>query len=183
MPETHAYGRIQGRGNKYSHKINDIILDYLVIQQMDYGFKNTDEWGIHKGGYKSHSLSDIARVVRNGMKRDFLGKGLKRVVSWDTIIGHVDDIKGMGWVAEDPKRGTNNERYFHLSGNLRLKSGGLKFIAKRLIGLDGTIVEHITDAIHNRIPNYFQISNYYFHYFHLFPGARVNLRYPCIIFL
>jgi DNA-binding transcriptional ArsR family regulator len=174
MPNVqHAYGRIQRRGNKYSHKINDVILDYMVVEWLDFVRKNVDGWGIPKGGHKLHSLSDIARVVR---------KRMNSVVSWDTIMGHVNDLRDVGWVAEDPERGANKKRYFHLSGTIRLKSR-VRFIAQRLVGLDGTIVEHITDAIQTRIPNYFQMPNYYYHYFYLFPGARVNLRYPCITFL
>jgi hypothetical protein len=91
----------------------------MVNEEEDYEWKNTDtdEWGIHKHKwdhdhkhkhqYRPHSLSDIGEVVRKDMKR----KG----ISWDTIIGHLDDIKDAGWVEEDPKRGSNNERYFRLT--------------------------------------------------------------------
>lgn len=127
----HGFGRIQGKGNKYSHKINDIILDHMVNEEIDDEWKSTDtdtdEWGIHKWDhrYKPHSLSDIAEVVRKGMKKNFLGKRKKRIVSWDTIRGHMDDLKDAKWVEEDPKRGSNNERNFFLT---RLRLNDLDFM-------------------------------------------------------
>ena len=55
---------------------------------------------------KRYKLSDIASLVREYMKRE---------VSWDTIISHLDELVSNGILWEVPERGMNNERYFILS--------------------------------------------------------------------
>jgi hypothetical protein len=111
---VHNYGRISGHGNRYSHKINDIILDYMVEELKLVG-KNPKEWRIpgHRGNRKRHKLSDIANVVRKRMER--------RGVSGDTITRHLEELVATRILLEDPKRGRNNERYFLLSRIIRLR--------------------------------------------------------------
>jgi hypothetical protein len=103
----HGFGRMQGHGNRYSHKINDIILDYMIECQL--------EKGVPKRKPIPHKLSDIADIVRKRMN--------KRGVSWDTIRGHLEELVAKRILLEDPKRGSNNERYFLLS-RVRLSSRG-----------------------------------------------------------
>jgi len=162
----HAYGRRQGRGNRYAHEVDDIMLEYMVAEQLKFDISNVDPyWRIQKPYFfKRHSRSTLAKVVRERMKS---------VVSWDTIIYHLNCLEAEHIVEKDPNRGRNNDVLYHLT-QTRLRSK-MKIIAKRLITHDGTIVERISDTI-----SYTRPPSYYFHYFHLFPWSKIDVPARCI---
>jgi hypothetical protein len=119
----HGYGRMQGHGNRYSHRINDIILDHMVNETTIPIPDDTSEWGIPKRSRRRwYKLSDIAAIVREGMKGDLVGNRKKRVVSWDTIIRHLDELVAKRVLLEVPNRGRNNEGYFLLTRRIRVKA-------------------------------------------------------------
>ena len=166
----HAYGRRQGRGNRYAHEYDDIMLDYMVSEQLEFDISNIDPyWRLPKPYFfKRHSRSTLAKVVRERMKS---------VISWDTIIYHLNCLEAEHIVEKDPKRGRNNDVLYHLT-QTRFRGPEMNVVAKRLITRDGTIVERITDTICYTIP-----PHYYFHYFHLFPWSKIEVPASCIGFL
>jgi hypothetical protein len=166
--ERHAYGRRQGRGNRYAHEYDDIMLDYMVAEQLKFDESNVDPmWGHRKPySFKRHSRSALAKALR---------EHVKSVVSWDTIIYHLDCLKAERIIEEDPRRGSNNDVLYHLK-QIRLRSRMMNTcIAKRLILRDGTIVESITDNVCWTRP-----PSYYLHYFHPFPWSKIDVPASCL---
>lgn len=118
----HGYGHRKGRGNRWDHEIDDIILDYMVeVDEIyHYYFDTYQIWRFPHQHHQSvkHSQSELAKVVR-------VQKG-REGVSWDTIIGHLNILEKEhvvvnGRESKDhvirrlPERGRNNEIYYSLS--------------------------------------------------------------------
>jgi hypothetical protein len=130
----HAYGRIQGRGNRYSHIHNDIMLDYMVQEQLKFDRRDVREMNrlelemelaeLESGRkkprpyeFKPHSLTTLRNVVRERIKSK--AKGIKSKSkykgSWDTIISHGDDLVKAHILTKETKAGSNNETYYRLT--------------------------------------------------------------------
>jgi hypothetical protein len=168
--ESHGYGRIKGRGNRYAHFYNDIMLNYMVKEQLNFDSNNVDPmWGFTKPSeYKLHSLTALRKAVIRHVKSE---------VSWDTIIDHVNDLVNNHILIRNSKHGSNNETYYRLS-KTKLRTQMMTIIAKRLITRNGTIVERITDTI-----CYTRPPGYYFYYFHPFPWSKIDVPASCLGFL
>jgi hypothetical protein len=117
----HGYGHRKGRGNRWDHEIDDLILDYMLEadwKYLDYVYdqiwRDPHQYHRRQPNVK-HTQSELAKVVR-----DHKGIG----VSWDTIKGHLKILaeepiiiegRKMNVIRRLPKRGSNNEIYYSLS--------------------------------------------------------------------
>ena len=173
----HAYGHRQGRGNKFAHFIDDIMLDYMVKETLKFTISYVDpKYGIWRiPGFKLRlfSLSELYKIVR---------KRLKSKVSWDTVIDHLELLVAEHILDKDPNPGRNNETFYRLT-KIKFRDR-MSLRAESLILADGSVAQHVKNRPLNRIPNYsLCIPNYYFHYFHLFPGFRIDFPKSYTAFL
>jgi hypothetical protein len=95
---THGYGRRERRGSRYNHNYDDIILNFMVDEQIRFAKDNIVRGGNIPGPYfKPQSLSKLFDVVKT--------HGCN-TVSWSTVQEHLRDLKREHILVRGPKKGS-----------------------------------------------------------------------------
>ena len=99
ITQTHGYGRRKRRGNRHNHNYDNIILNYMVEEQLCF-----DKANLVAGrniprpySFKPQSLSKLFDVVKT--------RGYSKV-SWSTVQNHLRGFVSEHILDKGPKKGS-----------------------------------------------------------------------------